>query len=122
MIGFVQRLDAVNLEDRSLLKMILQVAAHPGPVVQRCDTELGEPVGRSDTGELQDQRRSDGAGRQDDLSFGPRLEKPAVLPELDADRALAVEQNLFDEDAGLETEIGPPEHRLQEGAGGGPAE
>jgi len=122
MIGLVERLDAPNLEDRPLLKMVLQVAADAGLVVHQGDAELGEPFGRTDAGELQDLGRADRTGRQDDLALGPRLEGPAVLAELNACGALAVKKHLLDEDAGLETQVGPAEHRLQKGAGSGPAE
>ena len=41
MIGLVERLDAVDLEDRALLKMVLQVAADARLVVHHGDAELG---------------------------------------------------------------------------------
>ena len=47
--------------------------------------------------------------------------EPAVLPELDADGALAVEDHLLDQHSGLEAQVGAVEHGLQEGAGRGPA-
>ena len=121
MVGLVQRLDAMHLEDRALLKVILQVAADARLVVHDGDAQLAEPVGRTDAGELQDLRRADRTGRQDDLAPGPRLEEPAVLPELDADGALAVEDHLLDQHSGLQAQVGAVEHGLQEGAGRGPA-
>src|SRR6266404_849015 len=64
---------------------------------------------------------SDSAGRQDDLAACTRLEELAVLPELHADGALAVEQHSFDQDTGFKPQVGPSENRLEESAGRGPA-
>ena len=48
---------------------------------------------RTDAGALQHLHRADGAGRQDHLAFGPRLELLIALAEAHARRALAVEQH-----------------------------
>ena len=53
---------------------------------------------------------------------GARLDDLAVLPELHADRAPAVEQHLLDQRAGLEPQVRPLQHRLQEAARRRPAQ
>ena len=121
MVGLVQRLHAVDLEDRALLQMVLQVAADARRVADHGDAVLGQPVARPDAGELQDLRRADGACRQDDLALGARLDEPAALAEPDADGAPAFDDHLLDQHAGLQAQVGPAEHGLQEGARRGPA-
>src|SRR5499427_5091935 len=101
--------------------MILKVVADPRAVMDDGDSHLVQPGRRADPGKLQDLRRADGAGRQDDLALGPRLHELPVLAELDADGAPALEDDFLDQNAGLELEVGSIEDRLQEGARRRPA-
>ena len=118
----------MDLEDRALLQMVLQVAAdaRAGCAPGRCRARASQSAGPTPE-TLQDLRRADGTGRQRMISpLSPRLEEPAVLPhEPDAGGALAV----LEDRAGLDEDVRSRggdsarfEHRLQEGAGGGPAE
>ncbi len=123
MIGLVQRPDAVDLEDRPLLQMILQVAADAracraargcpssvsqsaGPTPESCRIS-GEPTAPAD-------RMTSPLARASKSRPFCRNWTPTA--------ALALEQHLFDQHAGLETEIGAAERGLQEGARRGPAQ
>ncbi len=91
MMGRVQRLHAIDLEDRTLLQMVLQVATDALQVLHDGNARFAQPIRRADTGELQDLRRAHRAGCQDDLALGPRLDEAAVLAIEHADAALALE-------------------------------
>ena len=103
----------MDLEDRALLQMVLQVAADARRVADHGDAVLGQPLARPDAGKLQDLRRADGARRQDDLALGARLDEPAALAEPDADGAPAFDDHLLDQHAGLQAQVGPTEHGLR---------
>src|SRR5580704_8043604 len=79
----------------------------------------------ADAGKLQDVRRADRAGREDHLTsrVGPLHRATwAAARELDADRALPVEQNAMHERLRDQQEVRPLQRRPQIGAcGAGPA-
>ena len=52
------------------IEMILEVAADAGQLMQHADAMDGELIGRADAGQLQQLRRAERAGRQDDLAQG----------------------------------------------------
>src|SRR6516225_4564469 len=70
----------------------------------------------ADAGELQDVRRADGAGRKDHLTRGVHPFGCAVVGELNAYRALAVEPNAADQRVRDDSQIGPLQRRAQIGA------
>ena len=58
-VGLVQRADALDLVDRALLQMVLQIAPDARLVEHDIDAERRQPVGRADAGPVQHLRRSD---------------------------------------------------------------
>src|SRR4029077_17528075 len=83
-ISLVQRADALDLLDRALLQMVLQVAPYTRFVERDVDAERREPVGRPDAGPVQHLRRSDRSRTQDDFAPGARLDHLAALHEAHA--------------------------------------
>ncbi len=83
---------------------------------------LGQFRAGPDAGELQDLRRADGAGGQHHLAARPRDPGDAVLAIGDADSAAILDQHALGEAAGLQPQIWPAEHRLQEAPRRAPAE
>src|SRR5215203_2965768 len=117
----VERPDAADLVDRPELEAVLEILADAGQVPDRPDAEAGEPLGVADARQLEDLRRADGAGGKDHLAGGAGEMALAVAPEQDAGRAPALENRALDLDAGLEPEIGPVQHRLEEAPRRAPA-
>src|SRR5690348_14253479 len=76
---------------------------------------------RADARQEHDVRRSDRAGSEDHLAAAAGGSQPTILPPAHADRAAAIEYDRFDQAAGLEPQIGPMKHRLEEGARRRPA-
>src|SRR5262249_40082875 len=66
-------------------------------------------------------RRSERAGGEDHFAATARAATHAVLPPAHAGRALAVEIDTFHQATGLEPQVSPLEHRLEETARSGPA-
>ena len=107
--------------------MILQVGPDAGRVMQHFDAMLLQQGARADAGELQDLRRADAAGAQDDLVCGLRADPAAGCLHLDTGAAqLAVGLRLNSELGHLgrspEREVGAAgADRAQKGLGGVPA-
>ena len=100
------------------LQVVLQVLAHAGQVGDHVDAELGKLAGAADAGQLKQLRGVDRPAAQDELTgFDPL--GLALVPELDADRAAAVEDDPGGEGAGGHGEVGPAHHRIQVGPRGG---
>ena len=97
-------------------EMVLQILADPGQRVGDRDADPAEMVGVADPGQLQQMRRADRAAGEDHLArrIGPLDLRGAR--ELDADRALAVEQHAMDQGAGDDFEVGALHRRAQIGA------
>ena len=110
-----------DLVDQPQLQMILQVLADARLVEHERNAELGKLRGRTDAGQQQRLRRADRARRQDHLAAAARDSLLAVLPPAHAGGALAVELEAFDQAAGLEPQILPVQHRLEEAARRRPA-
>ena len=66
-----------------------------------------------DAGQQQNLRRTDRAGGEHDFAAAARRARLAVLPPAHADGALAVEDDAFDQAAGLEPQIRTMQHGLQ---------
>ncbi len=75
-------------------------------------------LGIADAGELQDVRRTDGAGRQDHLARGIDPLGGAAARKFDAGRAAAVEQDAVHQRAGDDLQIAPPQRGPQVAARG----
>src|SRR4051812_36329574 len=96
--------------------MVLQVFADARLVENDRDSELLKLGGRAYARDQQRLGRPDGAGRQDHLTLAARDLELAVLSIAHADRALAIENNLVGQAAGLEPEVCALEHRLEKPA------
>ena len=96
--------------------VVLQVLADR-QVLSHGDPESRELVRRPDSREHEEHRRLVGAGCEDHLSLRPHGLALAVDDELDADRAVAVEDDPLDEDAGADLEVRPSRYRMQERVG-----
>ena len=69
--------------------MVLQVLADPAELVDDGDAVRLQKRRRPDAGELEELRRADRAGGEDHLAAGGGVGGPAIVRELDADRAPA---------------------------------
>jgi ABC-type amino acid transport substrate-binding protein len=101
--------------------MVLQVGADVGVFARHRNAERLEERAGADAGQLQQLRRGDGAGGEDDLAIGARLLLAAILLVFDADGAGALEQDAGGERVGLDADIAALHRRAQEGAGSGHA-
>src|SRR5207248_4480497 len=84
-VDLIQRANAGNLVDRTLLQMILQIAPDAVAVEHDIDAEGGEPVRGADAGAMQQLHRSDRAGAQDDFALRAGLEDLATPEQSHAD-------------------------------------
>jgi hypothetical protein len=75
------------------VRMVLQVLADAGQMMHRGDAVACERFAVADTGQHQQMRAMKRARRQDHLAAGAQLADLLALPVLDADRALALEQD-----------------------------
>ena len=122
MIGLVQGAHAVDLVDRALLQMVLQVAARrPGASSTGVDPERRQPFRRPDAGAMQHLDRSDRAGAQDHLALGARLDDLAALHEAHAGGAAVLDDQPVDQHVRFEPQVGPLQRRLQKAARRRPA-
>ncbi len=102
--------------------MVLQIAAHPLAVQSHGDALVRQPLAGTYAGELQDPDRADRAGRQDHLAPRPRFVEAPALAIADARRPQAVQQHGLGEHPGLEPQVRPVQHRLQEAPRGRPSQ
>jgi hypothetical protein len=105
----------MHLEDHAQLQMILQVAADAGQVMQQRDAPVLQQIGRADAGALQDGGRADGAGGEQGFDARRDAVGRAIEAELDAARLLAPHDQLVDQRAGDDLQVGPVQHRPQHG-------
>jgi hypothetical protein len=106
------RLGAVLLDIH--LQVLLEILPDAGQVVLHRDAGLLQMVRRADTRQHEQLRRVDGAAGQDYFTFSAIAQDAAVLRELDADGALALEQHAEREGAGLYVHVGALLGRAQE--------
>src|SRR3954470_11085219 len=102
--------------------MVAQILADAAQFMHHRDTELFQPLGLADAGELEQLRRGDRAGRDDDLACGARLEGLALHGVTHTDTAAALEQQALRGCAGLNAEIAPRARRIEIDARGRVAE
>ena len=98
--------------------MVLQVLAHARKIVAHLDAVVTQMRRRADAGEHQELRRAEGARAQDDGPGGAGARPPAPAAILDADGALAVEQQPENLRVGQDAEIGAAPRRPQIGPRG----
>src|SRR6266851_4261892 len=106
MISLVERANAIDLVDRALLQMILQIAPDALPVEHASDPERRQPLRRSDAGSMQHLRRSDRTGAQDHFALCAGLDDVAALNETHADGAAPLDDQAIGQHILLETQIG----------------
>src|SRR5437660_824870 len=93
--------------------VVAQVFADAGQLVHHRDAERLEAFRLSDAGKLEQLRRGDRAGRDDDLTRGARLQGLALHGVAYADAARAFEQQRLCMRAGLDAEIAPRARRIE---------
>src|ERR1700733_14336451 len=101
--------------------MVLQVAPDTGPVHATGNAERGQPFRRANTGAMQNLRRTDRAGAENDLAFGARLEHLAVACEQNTRGAAVLDNEAIDQHILFKTQIGALQGGLEETAGRRPA-
>ncbi len=82
---------------------------------------VGEIGGGPDARQHHDLRRAERAGRHDDLAAATRGARRALLAETYAGGALALEDQALDQATGLQPQVRPLQHRLEEAARRRPA-
>ena len=102
-------------------EVVAVVLADAAQLVLHLDAERLQQLRLADARQLQQMRRLHRSGRQDHLGVAPHLMRLAVLAILDADRALALQQDACGMGLGLDPQIGPGARRIEEGARRGPA-
>ena len=120
-IGLVEGANAVDLVDRALLQMVLQIAPDALAIEHDIDAERRQPVRRPDAGAMQHLHRSDRAGAQDHFALGAGLDDLAALHEAHADRAAVLDDQAIDQHVLFQPQIGAVQHRLQKAARRRPA-
>src|SRR5882757_2063957 len=121
MISFVQRLHVAHFVDCALLQVILKVQTHAAPLDQGLYAERCEPRVAADSGQVEDMRRADCAGGQNDGAGGANLDGLAVAPKHDAAYTAVLDDQSFDENVHLKVQIPARECGLQKTSGRGPA-
>ncbi len=113
-ISLVEGANAVDLIDRALLQMVLQIAPDALPVEDDLDPERRQPVRRSDAGAMQHLNRSDRASAQDHFAAGASLDNLATLAEAHPDGAPLLDNQAIGQHVRLKTQIGTVQGGLQE--------
>ena len=98
-------------------EMVLQIGADR-QVDDRRDAEFAQVIGRPDARQHQQLRRIERAAAEDHLAPRLGMVRMSVLDEIDAGRRRAAEHDLCRLGAGLDGEVAPLHHRMQEGDGG----
>ncbi|CAN5409019.1 hypothetical protein BH10PSE14_BH10PSE14_02370 [soil metagenome] len=109
----IERADAAYLIDRPDLQMILQVGTNAGQCVLHRDAGGGQGARIADPRQLQQLRRPDRAGGEDD--FAARTDVPPLVaaPKRQSGGTLARQHDALDLDPGQQPEIRPLEHWFQ---------
>ncbi len=104
----------MNLVDRALLQMVLQIPSDALPVEDALDPKRRQPFRRPDAGAVQHLRRADRAGAQDHLAFGAGLDDFAASGEAHAGGAAVLDDEAVDQHVLFEAQIGALQRGLQE--------
>ena len=118
----VQGAGIFQFVDQAQLQVILQVAADAGQFMRDADAQPLQEWARADPGTLQDARRADRTGAQDD--FLASLEGPGLALPASDDRCSAaiVQQHAVDFDAGQHGQVGAMADGLEKRLGRVPAD
>src|SRR4029077_14466062 len=92
----IERRGGAHAKKLARLAVVLQVLADTGELVAHVDAMLAQQRRWTNAGKLQDLRRPDRAGRDNHLAARVGAGQRLALPELDADRALAIEAYALD--------------------------
>ena len=96
------------------LEVVLQVLPHTCQIGHHRDVQRRQQLGRTDTGELQQLRRGEGASAEHDAR--PPLDARAAPPAaLHAHRPVALEDDAVDVRTAANGEVGATQHRMQVG-------
>src|SRR3954452_4778089 len=87
--------------------VVAQILADAAQFMHHRDAEPLQPLGLPDAGELEELRRGDRAGRDDDLACGARLELLALHRVPHTDAAPPLEQQALRMRTGLDAQIAP---------------
>ena len=109
----VERLGAMHLEHGANLQVILQILADRRVVVDDGDPVLGKDRRRPDARELENARRVDRAGGEQDLRVSESVVHFAALAVTDAAGALALEQDRLGRRVRQDAQVGTLHRRSQ---------
>jgi hypothetical protein len=85
--------------------MVLQILADAGQVEHDVDVEFAQQRGRADAGALQELRRGDGPGADDDFAGGAGFVRLVAAQPFDAGRPLAGKENAIGQRMGDDGQI-----------------
>src|SRR5215213_7419667 len=121
MVGLIEGAGTLNLVNRSLLQMILQITPDTLSIQHRRNAELRQPFRGSYARPVQHLYRSDRARAQDYLALRARLHRFTSLHEPHPHGASLLEHEPIDQHIFFEPQIGPLQSRLQKAARRRPA-
>ncbi len=109
----IERARASDAEDGSQLQMVLQIFADPRQGMEDRRADCCETIRGADARKLQELRRADRAGGENDFAPGARLAADAVPAIAQACGAAALKQDALDMRAGRKVQVRPLQDRLQ---------
>ena len=95
-------------------QVVLQVPSHPGEIVGDRDGMVAQVVRGPDAGEHEQLGRMEGAGGENDLSFGTKGLRADIGRTHHAPREAALQQDLPDDGVRADAEIGPRPRGIDE--------
>ena len=99
------------------IRVVLQVLAHAGKVVDQRDVVLGQFRCRAHARKLENLRRVDGAAGEDDFVVGLQGADLTLVLHFHADGSFALEQYPIHQSVGHDGQVGPVHDRVQIGTG-----
>src|SRR5690606_8381180 len=100
---------------------VLQVLADRIALQHNLNAGFLQDIAAPDTGKLEDMRRADGAGGEDDLPLAPDCARAALLDQFHAAGGKVLDQETTDMGAGLDGEVPALPCRLEKSLGRVPA-